>query len=127
LSKRVVVTGLGVVSPIGIGVEPFWKNALAGRSGITALPPWEELSELPLDGYRSQIAGQVQGFDPAELPEGVQPERYDRYAQLALLATKEAVADSGLLIERENPHRVGVIMGAGMGGMLIGEEEFAKV
>jgi 3-oxoacyl-[acyl-carrier-protein] synthase II len=127
VSKRVVVTGLGVVSPIGIGVDPFWKSALAGRSGISAIPRWEELPELPLDGYRSQVAGQVEGFDPAELPEGVQPDRYDRYAQLALLATKEALADSGLRVERENRHRVGVIIGAGMGGMLIGEEEFAKV
>ena len=127
VSKRVVVTGLGVVSPIGIGADVFWKAALAGRSGISALPAWQDLPELPLGGYRSQVAGQVLDFDTAELPEGVQPDRYDRYAQLALLATKEAVADSGLRIERENPHRVGVIMGAGMGGMLIGEEEFAKV
>ena len=127
VSKRVVVTGLGVVSPIGIGADVFWKAALAGRSGISALPPWQDLPELPLGGYRSQVAGQVLDFDTAELPPGVQPDRYDRYAQLALLATKEAVADSGLRIERENPHRVGVIMGAGMGGMLIGEEEFAKV
>jgi 3-oxoacyl-[acyl-carrier-protein] synthase II len=127
VSKRVVVTGLGVVSPIGIGADVFWKAALAGRSGISALPPWQDLPELPLGGYRSQVAGQVLDFDTAALPEGVQPDRYDRYAQLALLATKEAVADSGLRVERENPHRVGVIMGAGMGGMLIGEEEFAKV
>ena len=127
VSKRVVVTGLGVVSPIGIGADVFWKAALAGRSGISALPPWQDLPELPLGGYRSQVAGQVLDFDTADLPKGVQPDRYDRYAQLALLATKEAVADSGLRIERENPHRVGVIMGAGMGGMLIGEEEFAKV
>ena len=127
MSKRVVVTGLGVVSPIGIGVDPFWKNALAGRSGISALPPWQDLPELPLGAYRSQVAGQVLDFDPAALPEGVQP--------IAMTATrcspswrrKEAVADSGLRIDRETPHRVGVIMGAGMGGMLIGEEEFAKV
>ena len=127
MRTRVVVTGLGVVSPIGIGVDSFWKSALAGRSGIGAILPWEELPELPLDGYRSQVAGQVQGFDLAELPEGVQPDRYDRYAQFALLATKEALADSGLRVEREKPHRVGVIIGAGMGGMLIGEEEFSKV
>ena len=127
MRSRVVITGLGVVSPIGIGVDPFWKNALAGRSGISALPPWQDLPELPLGGYRSQVAGQVQGFDPAELPAGVHPDRYDRYALLSLLATKEALADSGLRMDREPAHRVGVIIGAGMGGMLIGEEEFAKV
>lgn len=127
VKQRVVVTGLGVVSPIGIGTDTFWKSALAGRSGITRLPAWPEVPELDLGNYRSQIAGQVHDFDPADLPPGVQADRYDRYAQLSLLATKEAVADSGLRVERESPHRVGVIMGAGMGGMMIGEEEFAKV
>jgi len=118
------VTGLGVVSPIGIGLHAFWKNALAGRSGITALPAFEG---LPLEGYRSRVAGQVVDFDPGELPQGVHADRLDRYAQLALLATKEALEDAGLRMEREAPHRVGVIMGAGMGGMVIGEEEFTKL
>jgi 3-oxoacyl-[acyl-carrier-protein] synthase II len=127
VSKRVVVTGLGVVSPIGIGVDTFWENALAGRSGITAIPTWPDLPEIPLDGYRSQVAGLVQDFDPADLPEGVVAERYDRYALLSLVATRQALADSRLRIKKDNAYRVGVIMGAGMGGMLIAEEEFAKV
>ena len=118
------MTGLGVVSPIGIGVDTFWKNALAGRSGVTALPPFDG---FPLEGYRSQVAGQVLDFDPSQLPDGVQPDRLDRYAQLALVAAMEALADAGLDMEREDPYRVGVIMGAGMGGMLIGEEEFNKL
>jgi 3-oxoacyl-[acyl-carrier-protein] synthase II len=123
-STRVVVTGLGVVSSIGIGIDAFWKNALAGRSGVSAIPAFDG---LPLDGYRSQVAGQVLDFDPGRLPDGVHAERLDRYAQLALLATQEALEDSGLRMGRENPHRVGIIMGAGMGGMLIGEEEFTKL
>src|ERR1700675_1910064 len=85
-TDRVVVTGLGVVSPIGIGIETFWKNALAGRSGVTALRPFDG---LPLEGYRSRVAGQVLDFDPGRLPERVHPDRLDRYAQLALLATEE--------------------------------------
>src|SRR5919201_337595 len=123
-SRRVVVTGLGVVSSIGVGIDAFWKSALAGRSGISAIPAFDG---LPLEGYRSQVAGQVLDFDPGRLPHGVHPDRLDRYAQLALLATQEALEDAGLKMERENPHRVGVIMGAGMGGMLIGEEEFTKL
>jgi len=123
-NDRVVVTGLGVVSSIGIGVDTFWKSALAGRSGVTSILPFEG---LPLEGYRSQVAGQVLDFDPTLLPDGVHAERLDRYAQLALVATREAVADAGLRMDRENPHRVGVIMGAGMGGMVIGEEEFTKL
>jgi 3-oxoacyl-[acyl-carrier-protein] synthase II len=123
-SARAVVTGLGVVSPIGIGVDAFWKNAVAGRSGVSAVSGFDG---LPLEGYRCQVAGQVLDFDPAQLPEGVYPERLDRYAQLALLATKDAIDDAGLRMQSENPRRVGVILGAGMGGMLIGEEEFNKL
>jgi 3-oxoacyl-[acyl-carrier-protein] synthase II len=127
VSQRVVVTGLGVVSPIGIGVETFWEHALAGRSGISAIPPWPDLPEIPLEGYRSRVAGLVQDFDLADLPDGVVAERYDRYALFSLVATRQALADSGLRIRKDNAYRVGVIMGAGMGGMLIAEEEFAKV
>src|SRR5262249_60828510 len=122
--RRVVVTGLGVVSPIGIGIDTFWKSALAGRAGVTALSGFEE---LPLEGYRSQVAGQVLDFDVDRLPKTVQADRLDRYAQLALLAASEALEDAGLRMERENPHRVGVIIGAGMGGMVIGEAEFTKL
>jgi 3-oxoacyl-[acyl-carrier-protein] synthase II len=118
------VTGLGIVSPIGIGVDTFWKNALAGRSGVTAISGFDS---FPLEGYRSQVAGQVLDFDSGQLPEGVQADRLDRYAQLALLATMEALGDAGLDMAREDPYRVGVIVGAGMGGMLIGEEEFTKL
>jgi 3-oxoacyl-[acyl-carrier-protein] synthase II len=123
-APRAVVTGLGIVSPIGIGVDTFWKNALAGRSGVTALSKFES---FPLEGYRSQVAAQVLDFDTGQLPAGVQAERLDRYAQLALLATMEALGDAGLDMGREDPYRVGVIMGAGMGGMVIGEEEFTKL
>src|ERR1700756_2128920 len=115
---RAVIPGLGVVSPIGIGVDAFWKNAVAGRSGVSAVSGFDG---LPLEGYRCQVAGQVLDFDPAQLPEDVHPERLDRYAQLALLATKDALEDAGLRMQTENPRRVGVILGAGMGGMLIGE------
>jgi len=123
--RRAVVTGLGVVSSIGIGIDAFWKNALAGRSGISVVPGFEAL-DLPMDVYRSQVAGRVTDFDPARLP--IQhPERLDRYAQLSLLATKEALDDSGLPMPLRDPYRVGVIIGAGMGGMVIAEEEFVKV
>jgi 3-oxoacyl-[acyl-carrier-protein] synthase II len=118
------VTGLGIVSPIGIGVDTFWKNALDGRSGVAAISPFDG---LPLEGYRSQVAGQVLDFDSGQLPSTVQADRLDRYAQLALLAAREALGDAGLHMEREDPYRVGVIVGAGMGGMLIGEEEFTKL
>lgn len=124
MPARVVITGLGIVSPIGIGVSEFWKAALAGRSGITAIKSFEP---FPMDGYRSRVAGQIHDFVPEQLLTGVLAERVDRYAQFALVAAKEALADSHLQMGRENPHRVGVIVGAGMGGMVMGEREITQL
>ncbi len=124
MPARVVVTGLGIVSPIGIGISEFWKAALTGRSGITAIRSFEP---FPMDGYRSRVAGQVHDFVPGQILDGVLAERVDRYAQFALAAVKEALADSHLQMGRENPHRVGVIVGAGMGGMVMGEREITQL
>jgi len=121
---RVVITGLGVVSPIGIGVSDFWKAALAGRSGISRIQGFDP---FPMDGYRSKVAGQVHDFSPERYIDNVQAERVDRYAQFALVAAKEALADSGLQMGKEKPHRVGVIVGAGMGGMVMGEREITQL
>jgi 3-oxoacyl-[acyl-carrier-protein] synthase II len=124
MNSRVVVTGLGVVSPIGIGVGPFWKAAIAGRSGISAIASFED---FPLETYRSRVAGQVTDFDSVRFPEAIHADRVDRYAQFALAATNEAVADAGLRMEQEQPHRIGVIVGAGMGGMVMGEREITQL
>lgn len=124
MPARVVVTGLGIVSPIGIGISEFWKAALTGRSGITAIRSFEP---FPMEGYRSRVAGQVHDFVPGQILDGGLAERVDRYAQFALAAVKEALADSHLQMGRENPHRVGVIVGAGMGGMVMGEREITQL
>ena len=124
MNQRVVITGLGAITPIGIGVGQFWKAALEGRSGITAISAFDE---LPLDAYRSRVAGQIHNFTPAQYLDGPHVERVDRYAQFALVAAKEALADSGLRIEREDPHRIGTIVGAGMGGMVMGEREITQL
>ena len=124
MKKRVVITGLGVVSPIGIGVGQFWKAALEGRSGITAI---RSFGDFPMETYRCRVAGQVLDFNPAHYLDATQAERVDRYAQFALVATKEALADSGLRMDREPPHRVGVMVGAGMGGMVMGEHEITQL
>ncbi|BCA53626.1 3-oxoacyl-[acyl-carrier-protein] synthase 2 [Nitrospira sp. KM1] len=124
MRARVVVTGLGVVSPIGIGISEFWKSALAGRSGISAIRGFDP---FPIDGYRSKVAGQVLNFSPEQYIDSVQPDRVDRYAQFALVAAKEALTDSGLQMTRERPHRVGVFVGAGMGGMVMGEREITQL
>ena len=118
------MTGLGVASPIGFGVGQFWKAALAGRSGVSAVSGF---GDLPIELYRSRVAGQIHDFDPRQYIEGPYVERVDRYAQFAMVATKEAIADSGLRMDRENPHRVGTMVGAGMGGMLVGEQEYHRL
>ena len=124
MQRRVVTTGLGVVSPIGIGVSQFGKAALEGRSGITALRPW---AGFPLDAYRCQIGGQVRDFQVAQFLEAGVAERVDRYAQFAMVASTEALRDASFSMEHEEAHRVGVIVGAGMGGMMMGEREITKL
>lgn len=124
MTARVVITGLGVVSPIGIGVSAFWKAALSGRSGISAI---DSFDPFPMDGYRSKIAGQIRDFSPELHIGSQQGDRVDRYAQFALAASREAIADASLHIEQETPHRVGVIVGAGMGGMVMGEREITQL
>jgi 3-oxoacyl-[acyl-carrier-protein] synthase II len=124
MSSRVVITGLGVVSSIGIGVSEFWKAALTGRSGVTAI---QSLDPFPVMDYRSKVAGQVRNFSPEQYLPASQGDRVDRYAQFALVATKEALADADLLMVKEPPHRVGVIVGAGMGGMVMGEREITQL
>jgi 3-oxoacyl-[acyl-carrier-protein] synthase II len=124
VATRVVITGLGVVSPIGIGVSEFWKAGLAGRSGISAIQSFDPFS---MDGYRSKIAGQIRDFSPDQYLPSQQADRVDRYAQFALIASKEALADAHLIMAKELPHRVGVMVGAGMGGMVMGEREITQL
>ena len=124
MASRVVITGLGVISPIGIGVSEFWKSAMTGRSGVTAIP---SLGWVPMSDYRSRVAGQVHNFSPEQYLTATQASRVDRYAQFALVAAKEALADADLNMAKERPHRVGVIVGAGMGGMVMGEREITQL
>ncbi len=124
MAQRAVITGLGIVSPIGIGVSEFWKAALAGRSGISAIASFDP---FPIEHYRSRVAGQITNFSPEHYLDPRHADRVDRYAQFALIAAKEALADAALRMEREPAHRVGVIVGAGMGGMVMGEREITQL
>lgn len=124
MAARVVITGMGIVSPIGIGIAPFWKAALRGQSGITAI---ESFGDLPMDSYRSRIAGQIHQFQPPDPSDDKFSSRVDRYAQMALMATREAIEDSGLCLEQERAERLGVMAGVGMGGMMMGERELTNL
>ncbi|MEE8613170.1 MAG: beta-ketoacyl-ACP synthase II [Nitrospirales bacterium] len=124
MAPKVVVTGLGIISPIGIGVSKFWKAALEGRQGISAI---KSFGDLPIEQYRSRVAGQIPNFNPQEFLDEKHSARVDRYAQFGLVAAKEAILDAGIRMERESPDRVGVMVGAGMGGMMMGEREITQL
>lgn len=115
--KRAVVTGLGSINPLGNDVETTWKNALAGKSGAGPIT----LFDASL--FKTQFACEVKGFDPGDLFDRKEARKYDRYAQLAIHAAKDAIDNSGLDLEQENKDRIGVIFSAGIGGIRTFEEE----
>lgn len=113
-----------MVSPIGIGKDAFWHAALKGCSGVKGLLPFEN---LPLEGYRSKVVARVDDFERSRILSSEDSERVDRYAQFALAAAREAVRDAGLRMTRLSAPRTGVVVGAGMGGMVFGERELTRL
>jgi len=109
--RRVVVTGLGLVSPVGIGVEPSWSAMVAGKSGIGPITLFDAST------FPTRIAGEVKGFDPGQFMDKKEARRNDRFIQFALAAADMAVKDSGLDLAKEDPELVGCIVGAGIGGL----------
>jgi 3-oxoacyl-[acyl-carrier-protein] synthase II len=107
----VVVTGLGLVSPVGIGVEESWSALLAGKSGIGPITLFDAST------FPSRIAGEVKGFDPEQFMDRKEARRNDRFIQFAMAAAEQAWKDSGLDMSREDPERVGAIVGSGLGGL----------
>ena len=109
--RRVVVTGLGLVTPLGIGVEKTWKALCAGQSGIGRITKFDPSK------YTCQIAGEVRDFDPAAYIEKKEIKKMDTFIHFAIAASQMAVDDAGLKISKENADRVGVYIGAGIGGL----------
>jgi 3-oxoacyl-[acyl-carrier-protein] synthase II len=109
--RRVVITGVGMLTPMGIGVEASWKAALDGKSGIGRITQFD-ISQFPV-----QIAGEVKDFDPAPYVEPKEIKKMDRFIHFAMAAATMAMEDSGLKITEDNAERVGVTIGAGMGGL----------
>ena len=109
--RRVVVTGLGVVSPVGIGVQPAWSNLIAGKSGITRITKFDP------SNFSSQVAGEVKDFDVSQYLPAKEARRMDTFIQFGLAAAIEAVKDSGIEATEENAERIGVSIGSGIGGL----------
>ena len=114
--RRVVVTGLGVVSPVGIGVQTSWSNLIAGKSGIT------RISKFDPSNFASQIAGEVKDFDVSQFLPAKDARRMDVFIQYGMAAGIEAVKDSGIVATEENAERIGVSIGSGIGGLQLIED-----
>ncbi len=118
--KKVVITGMGAVTPYGVGVDLLWEGLTAGRSGIKPITSFDTAE------FETKIAGEVRGFEPEDWLDKKEIKKVDRFVQFALAASRLALEDSGLKPEGALADQVGVIIGAGLGG-LITIEEFARV
>ncbi len=119
--RRVAVTGLGVVSPLGLTVRETWDGLLAGRSGAGPITRFDAAA------FACRIAAEVKGFDPEKVLERKEVKKYDTFIHYAVSAAKEAMADSGVEVTEENAERVGVVIGSGIGGLPLIEETHKKL
>ena len=109
--RRVVITGCGVVSPIGIGIHPFWQSLIAGKSGVS------QITQFDPSLFDSKIAGEVGDFDPSQYFSYKEIRRTPRFVQFAIAASEQAVKDSGYNVEGHDPYRAGVVIGSGIGSL----------
>ena len=114
--RRVVVTGLGIISPVGNSVSEAWSAVLAGRSGIGPI------TRFDASAYSSRIAGEVRNFAVEKYLSGKEARRFDTFIHYGLAAGIDALKDSGLVLESEDLNQVGVCIGSGIGGLPLIEE-----
>lgn len=115
--KRVVVTGLGAISPLGSDLASTWEGMKAGRSGAAPITLWDASK------HKTQFACEVKGFDPAEHFDRKEARKFDRYTMFALVSAEEALKDSGLDLESADKNRIGVIFTSGVGGIKTFQDE----
>jgi 3-oxoacyl-[acyl-carrier-protein] synthase II len=121
LNRRVVITGIGLVSSLGIGTEATWQALLAGTSGVT------RVTKFDISAYAAQIAAEVKGFDPLNFVEKKDVKKMDVFIQYALAASQFAMDDSGLRVTPENAPDIGVFIGSGIGGFQTIEREHSAL
>jgi 3-oxoacyl-[acyl-carrier-protein] synthase II len=109
--RNVVITGIGIVSPLGIGIEAYWKGLVQGKSGIS------KITLFDASNLDTQIAGEVSEYDPFEFMDKQEARRNDRFTQFAMVASDQAIADSAIDFDKIDRYRVGVIIGSGIGGL----------
>ena len=121
MSRRVVITGVGLVTPLGIGVKETWSALCAGVSGIT------EITRFDTTGFNTKIAGEVKGFRPEDFMSKKDAQRSELFIAYSVAATRMAIEDSGLVIDTSNYDRVGVITGCGLGGLGLMEKTILDI
>lgn len=121
MSRRVVVTGMGAITPIGLNVDDFWKNVKAGTIGFG------EITKFDASEYKCRMVAEVKNFDAKEFMEPKTAKRMELFSQYAVAAAGEAIKDAGLEVEKEDPYRVGTAIGSGVGSMQAMEREYAKL
>lgn len=120
MERRVVITGLGAITPIGNNVEEFWEGIKTGKCGI------DEIKSFDTTNFKVKLAAELKEYDPEKYFERREAKRLDKFSQYAIIASKEAWKDSGLNKEEENMERVGVVIGSGIGGIETIETENQK-
>lgn len=111
MNKRVVITGMGVITSLGFGIESFWQSIKEGKNGISVVERFDT------SGVAAKVAAEIKNFDPAVYIDKKEARRMDRYAQFAMAAAKLAVEDSGLDVKSVDSYRFGVLVGSGIGGI----------
>lgn len=121
MSRRVVITGMGVISPIGSGLEKFWSSVKEGKCGI------DEITAFDTTDFSAKLAGEVKDFDPKDFMEKKEAKRMDRFCQFAVGAAQMAIDDSEIDLKKIDNEKLGVIIGSGVGGINTIEKEIAKL
>ena len=121
MKRRVVVTGLGAITPVGNDVETFWNSLKNGVVGIGPITTFDTAE------YKAKLAAEVKDFDPKKYMDNKTARRMERFSQFAVAAAKEALEDAGIDMEKEDPFRVGVSVGSGIGGLDAIERETRKL
>ena len=121
MTNRVVITGIGAITPIGMGKDAFWDGLLAGKNGIG------KITRFDAADYAAQIAGEVKDFDPTAYIDKKESKRMDRYTQFAIAAAKMAFEDAKLDLDKENKERIGTFVGTGIGGIETMHEQYKKL
>jgi 3-oxoacyl-[acyl-carrier-protein] synthase II len=117
MNRRIVVTGLGVITPVGNDVAAFWDSLIKGKSGVGPITTFDA------SGFTSRIAGEVKNFDPVSVMGPKEARRTGRFVHFAVAAAKEALSDSRLDLEKEDLNRIGVLVGSGIGNLKVIEDE----